>query len=38
VARGLLSDGFKESATAMLFVKELAVRIEEPALAPVVVR
>ena len=38
VARGLLSDGFRESATAMLFVKELAVRIEEPALAPVVVR
>lgn len=38
VARALLSDGFKESATAMLFVKELAVRIEEPALAPVVVR
>jgi hypothetical protein len=38
VARGLLSDGFKESATAMLFVKEFAVRIEEPALAPVVVR
>ena len=38
VARALLSDGFKESATAMLFVKELAVRIEEPALAPVVAR
>jgi hypothetical protein len=38
VARSLLSDGFKESATAMLFVKELAVRIEEPALAPVVAR
>lgn len=38
VARALLSDGFKESATAMLFVKELAVRIEEPALAPAVVR
>jgi hypothetical protein len=38
VARALLSDGFRESATAMLFVKELAVRIEEPALAPVVVR
>ena len=37
-ARGLLSDGFKESATAMLFVKELALRIEEPAFAPVVVR
>lgn len=38
VERALLSEGFKESATAMLFVKELAVRIEEPALAPVVVR
>jgi hypothetical protein len=38
VARSLLSDGFRESATAMLFVKELAVRIEEPALAPVVAR
>lgn len=38
VARALLSEGFGESATAMLFVKELAVRIEEPALAPVVVR
>ena len=38
VARALLAEGFKESATAMLFVKELAVRIEEPALAPVVVR
>jgi hypothetical protein len=38
VARALLSEGFREIATAMLFVKELAVRIEEPALAPVVVR
>jgi hypothetical protein len=38
VARALLSEGARESATAMLFVKELAVRIEEPALAPVVVR
>jgi hypothetical protein len=38
MARALLSEGFKESVTAMLFVKELAVRIEEPALAPVVVR
>ena len=38
VARALLSDGFKESATSMLFVKELAVKIEEPALAPAVVR
>ena len=26
------------AATAMLFVKELAVRVEEPALAPAVVR
>ncbi len=38
VARALLSEGFREMATAMLFVKELAVRIEEPALAPAVVR
>ncbi|MBI2773003.1 MAG: hypothetical protein HYX56_00710 [Chloroflexi bacterium] len=38
VARALLSEGFRESATAMLFVKELALRIEEPALAPAVVR
>ncbi|HEV2011121.1 MAG TPA: hypothetical protein VGS17_08870 [Candidatus Limnocylindria bacterium] len=38
VARALLSEGFREVATAMLFVKELAVRIEEPALAPAVVR
>jgi hypothetical protein len=38
MARALLSEGFRESFTAMLFVKELAVRIEEPALAPVVVR
>jgi hypothetical protein len=38
VARALLSEGFREIATAMLFVKELAVRIDEPALAPVVVR
>jgi len=37
-ARGLLADGFKESATAMLFVKELAVRIEEPVLSPATVR
>src|SRR5439155_1245864 len=34
VARALLSEGFREIATAMLFVKELAVRIEEPAFAP----
>jgi hypothetical protein len=38
VARALLSEGFREIATAMLFVKELAVRIEEPAWAPAVVR
>ena len=38
VARALLSEGFREIATAMLFVKELAVRIEESALAPAVVR
>ncbi len=38
VARALLSEGFRDMATAMLFVKELAVRIEEPALAPAVVR
>jgi hypothetical protein len=38
VARALLTEGFRDIATAMLFVKELAVRIEEPALAPVVVR
>lgn len=38
VARSLLAEGFKEVATAMLFVKELAVKIEEPAFAPAVVR
>jgi hypothetical protein len=38
VARALLAEGFREAATAMLFVKELAVRVEEPALAPAVVR
>jgi hypothetical protein len=38
VARALVLEGFEETATAMLFVKELAVRIEEPALAPAVVR
>jgi hypothetical protein len=38
VARALLSEGFREAATSMLFVKELAVRVEEPALAPAVVR
>jgi hypothetical protein len=38
VARALLSEGFRDAATAMLFVKELAERVEEPALAPAVVR
>ncbi|MEO8631764.1 MAG: hypothetical protein ABI466_00285 [Chloroflexota bacterium] len=38
VARALLAEGFRETATAMLFVKELAIRVEEPALAPAVVR
>ena len=38
VARALLAEGFREVATAMLFVKELAVKIEEPAFAPAVVR
>lgn len=38
VARALSLEGFSELATAMLFVKELAIRIEEPALAPAVVR
>jgi len=38
VARALFSEGFTESATSMLFVKELAVKIEEAALAPAVVR
>ena len=38
VARALTMEGFGEVATAMLFVKELAVRVEEPALAPAVVR
>lgn len=38
IARALLGHGFEESATSMLFVKELAVKIEEAALAPAVVR
>lgn len=38
IARALFSEGFKESATSMLFVKELAVKIEEAAFAPAVVR
>ena len=38
VARALLAEGFRESATSMLFTKELAVRVEELAFAPAVVR
>ena len=38
VARALLAEGFRESATAMLFTKELAVQVEERAFAPAVVR
>ncbi|HZP96564.1 MAG TPA: hypothetical protein VFC31_09545 [Candidatus Limnocylindria bacterium] len=38
LGRALLAEGFRETATAMLFTKELAVRIEEPALAPVAAR
>ena len=38
VGRALLAEGFRDTATAMLFTKELAVRIEEPAFAPAVVR
>lgn len=38
VGRALLSEGFRETATSMLFTKELAVRVEERALAPAVVR
>lgn len=38
VARALLAEDFREIATTMLFVKELAVRIEERALAPAAVR
>jgi hypothetical protein len=38
VGRALISDGFQELATSMLFVKELAVKIEEAAFAPAVVR
>ncbi len=38
VARALLSEGFRDAATAMLFVKELAIRVEERVLAPAVVR
>lgn len=38
VGRALASEGFSEVATAMLFVKELAVRIEERAFATVPAR
>ena len=38
VVRALLAEGFRETATSMLFVKELAMRIEERAFAPAVVR
>ena len=38
VARALLAEGFSDTATSMLFVKELAIRIEERALATAVVR
>ncbi len=38
VGRALLAEGFRETATAMLFVKELAVRVEERAFATVAVR
>jgi len=38
VGRALLAEGFRETATSMLFTKELAIRVEERALAPAVVR
>ena len=38
VGRALFAEGFREVSTAMLFVKELAVKIEEAAFAPAVVR
>ena len=38
VGRALLAEGFRETATSMLFTKELAVRVEERAMAPAVVR
>ena len=38
VGRALLAEGFEEAATAMLFTKELALRVEERAFAPAVVR
>ncbi len=38
ISRALVMEGFAEIATAMLFVKELAVRVEEPAFATVPAR
>jgi len=38
VGRAILAEGFRETATSMLFTKELAIRVEERALAPAVVR
>jgi len=38
VSRALVMEGFDEIATAMLFVKELAVRVEEPVFATVPAR
>ncbi len=38
VGRALLAEGFREAATAMLFVKELAIRVEERAMATAAVR
>ena len=38
VARALLAEGFRELSTSMLFTKELAMRVEERAFAPAVVR
>ena len=38
MGRALLAEGFEEAATAMLFTKELALRVEERAFAPAVVR
>lgn len=38
VARALEAEGFQASGAAMLFAKELAVRVEERAFAPAVVR
>jgi hypothetical protein len=38
IGRALEAEGFQPIGAAMLFVKELAVRVEEPAFAPAVVR